>query len=90
MCDMAFGVIVSDARSTNRTSIASHLSISVFYDTSFVFGTHRSTYYFIAERLSLFVSSFHTFQRIGKYSHKLAYLSYFMHSLRRKKILSLI
>lgn len=43
---MAFGVIVSDARSTNRTSIASHLSISVFYDTSFVFGAHRSTYGF--------------------------------------------
>ena len=43
---MAFGVIVSDARSTNRTSIASHLSISVFNDTSFVFGTHRSTYGF--------------------------------------------
>ena len=44
MYDMAFGVIVSDARSTNRTSIAGHLSISVFYDTSFVFGAHRSTY----------------------------------------------
>ena len=43
---MAFGVIVSDARSTNRTSIAGHLSISVFYDTSFVFGAHRSTYGF--------------------------------------------
>ena len=46
MYDMAFGVIVSDARSTNRTSIAGHLSISVFYDTSFVFGAHRSTYGF--------------------------------------------
>ena len=37
MCDMAFGVIASDARSTNSTSIAEHLSISVFYDTSFIF-----------------------------------------------------
>lgn len=46
MYDMAFGVIVSDARSTNRTSIAGHLSISVFYDTSFIFGVHRSTYGF--------------------------------------------
>ena len=51
---MAFGVIVSDARSTNRTSIASHLSISVFNDTSFIFGTHHSTYGF-----TLYLTDYH-------------------------------
>ena len=90
MYDMAFGVIVSDARSTNRTSIASHLSISVFYDTSFVFGTHRSTYGF-----TLYLTDCHClFPRfipsnvLGKYSHKLIHL----HTLciLCKKILSLI
>ena len=77
MCDMAFGVMPClMPRSTNRTSIASHLSISVFYDTSFVFGAHRSTYGF-----TLYLTDCHClFPRfilsnvLGKYSHKLIHL----------------
>ena len=88
---MAFGVIVSDARSTNRTSIAGHLSISVFYDTSFIFNcsSFHIRFYFISDRLWLFVSSFHTFQRIGKYSHKLTHF-FILYAFFTRKILSLI
>ena len=68
------------------------LSPSIYLFLSFMIPlssstAHRSTYGLLYDRKAVsFVSSFHTFQRIGKYSHKLTHFSYFMHSLQKNTL----